>query len=52
MEKKMTLKDGSVLIKTDEGVYFHSLDSQSIPLLIDKEEGESLEMTYTKGGLI
>ena len=42
MEQRKVLENGDVVIKTDEGIYFHQLKEVSIPLLIDKEEGERL----------
>ena len=42
MEIKKVLDNGEVVIKTEEGIYFHALSEDSLPLLIDKEEGEKL----------
>jgi hypothetical protein len=42
MEQRKVLSNGELVIKTDEGIYFHALSVDSMPLLIDKEEGERL----------
>jgi hypothetical protein len=42
MEQRKVLSNGELVIKTDEGIYFHALSEDSMPLLIDKEEGERL----------
>jgi FtsZ-binding cell division protein ZapB len=41
-EERITLDDGSILIRTEEGIYFQTLSDCSIPLLIDSHEGERL----------
>jgi hypothetical protein len=42
MEERKTLLDGSTLIRTEEGIYFHQLYGVSFPLLISEEDGERL----------
>lgn len=42
MEQRRVLDNGEVVIKTEEGIYFHALDESSIPLLIGEEEGKEL----------
>ena len=42
MEQKRILSTGEVVIKTDEGIYFHAQSEIATPILIDKEEGERL----------
>lgn len=37
-----TLSNGEVVIKTEEGLYFHAVDDSAIPVLVSKEEGERL----------
>jgi predicted RNase H-like nuclease (RuvC/YqgF family) len=41
-EERITLGDGSILIRTEEGIYFQTMSDCSIPLLIDRYEGEIL----------
>lgn len=36
------MDNGEIIIKTEEGLYFHAMDGSSIPILINKEEGERL----------
>jgi hypothetical protein len=36
------LENGEIVIQTGDGVYFHQMNKDSMPLLIDKEEGEKL----------
>ena len=38
-ELRKVLSNGELVIKTDEGIYFHALNEDSMPLLIDEEEG-------------
>lgn len=42
MEERKTLEDGSVLIKTEEGIYFLQPTGTSFPLLFDDKEAEKL----------
>ncbi len=50
LEQKRFLPNGEMIIKTEEGIYFHSISETSMPILIDKEEGELLfgQSTMTK----
>jgi FtsZ-binding cell division protein ZapB len=41
-EERITLCDGTILIRTEEGIYFQTMNDCSIPLLIDRHEGERL----------
>lgn len=45
-----TLQNGEVIIKTEEELYFHAIDSSSIPVLVNKEEGERLWLLEVKDG--
>jgi hypothetical protein len=36
------LSNGEVIIKTDEGYYYHAVDIDSVPVLINAEEGQRL----------
>ena len=40
LEQKRFLPNGEVIVKTEEGIYFHSLSETSMPILIDKEDIE------------
>lgn len=40
--KTKTLTSGELIIKTYDGQYFHAIDSNSVPVLISKEEGKRL----------
>lgn len=42
MEQRRVFSNGEVVIKTEEGVYFHAGFEGAIPILIDKEDGEKL----------
>lgn len=42
MEERKILPNGEVVIKSGEGVYFHAMDNDSLPIVIDKDEGEKL----------
>lgn len=36
------LSNGEIVICTEKGIYFHALDNTTIPVLVNKEEGERL----------
>lgn len=42
MEQRKFFDNGEMIIKTEEGVFFHAHSENSIPILIDKEDGEKL----------
>lgn len=41
-EKSVYLADGSILMRSEEGVYYRKSDENGIAVLIDTEEGERL----------
>lgn len=42
MEQRRIFSNGEVVIKTEEGVFFHAHSESAMPILIDKEDGEKL----------
>lgn len=36
------LPNGEMIIKTEEGIFFHAFTRDSMPILIDEEEGKAL----------
>lgn len=42
MEQRRVFSNGEVVIKTDEGVFFHAHSESALPISIDKEDGEKL----------
>lgn len=41
-EKRKTLENGEILIRTDEGIFFLANREDGLPLLISEEEGKNL----------
>lgn len=42
MEQRKFLVNGEMIIKTEEGVFFHAGQEDFIPILIDEDEGKKL----------
>lgn len=42
MEQRRVFSNGEVVIKTEEGIFFHAHSESALPILIDKEDGEKL----------
>ncbi len=42
MEQRKFLENGEMVIKTEEGVFFHAGQEDFIPMSISEEEGEKL----------
>lgn len=42
MEQRKFLENGEMIIKTEEGVFFHAGQEDFIPVLIGEDEGEKL----------
>lgn len=41
MEQRRVFSNGEIVIKTEEGIFFHADFEGAIPILIDKEYGEN-----------
>ncbi|WP_339212963.1 hypothetical protein [Solibacillus sp. FSL W8-0372] len=36
------LNDGGIILKNEEGIFYHKSNAESLPLTVDREEGERL----------